>query len=886
MSLPTGVVTFLFTDIEGSGRLLERHGQRLIDALAGHQQQLDATVSRSGGVVFETVGDAAYAAFADPASAVRAAVDMQRRMVGEDWPGVGGMRVRAALHRGPVERRGAHYLGSALFRAARVVALAHGGQTLATTEVVDACATPSPDGIVFQDLGRQRLRDLAEPERVWQVDAPDLPAAFPPLRSVVTRLDQLPRSRTSFVGRDEELPGLVAMLARDRLVTLTGPGGIGKTRLAVETGHAALAALGDRFADGAVLADLTSARTPDDVPGTIAATLALRPTDGETAELALARWLADRRLLLIVDNCEHVIESATFLGRLLDDASDLVVLATSRERLRLRDERVVEVPPLESLGRDGARGAVRLFCDRAGIDPSLLSAPALAWVAELCARLDGLPLAIELAAARVPSGLALGDPGADGDWLMTLRAGPRDLPERHQALGAAIEWSVGLLSPDERTLFARLGVFARGWTIESAEAVCDPLPEGGAVADALQALVDKSLVRVGRADRHGKRYRMLETIREASAARLEASGEADLVRGRHLAWAVSFMEAAEAGRWGSEPGYWIARVNDEAPGMDAAVAHARATDDILAMCRIVGSTQYLAELMSGFPVMVRAWSRLAMDGLLGAAATVPGPIRAKAMITDAELVWYDGDHQGARDRLRSVFDLLERDGPSSPLGYAYLFLAEVATDVGPDDPDRTGSLQEGLAILDTASSVFQAAGDQAGVASVINSRGNVLADLGRTQESLAAFERAIAMTLEAAPGSDVNAMVISQAMVELAAGMVVHARHTVRRCLDWRTATGVPDPWIDAFTLLVVAGVAVEQSQFATAGRLVGVALQLQARSGQRTRAWDVSLAQTRVALDAASGGLAEGLIALGATLTAEEAFELAALVIGPEEAG
>jgi predicted ATPase len=794
---------------------------------------------------------------------------------------MGEMRVRAALHRGPVERRGAHYMGAALFRTARFVALAHGGQTLATTELVTSCPPEGLGGITFRDLGRQRLRDVREPERVWQVEADGLQTAFPPLRSAETRLDGLPRSRTSFVGREAELARVVGLLASERLVALTGPGGIGKTRLGTEAAHVALREHAERFADGGMLVDLTAARVPADVPGVIAGALAVRPNDGETVEAALGRWLEGRRLLLVIDNCEHVIEMAPLVGRLLDRATDLVVLATSRERLRLRDERVIEVPPLEVADRSGPAGAIRLFCDRAGIEAAGLSGADAAVVADLCERLDGLPLAIELAAARLPTGLVPGGLAPLGDRLSSLRHGPRDLPERHRALAGAIDWSVDLLDVPERTLFARLGVFARGWTAETAEEVCGPLPGQGTVADALASLVEKSLVRGPRGDERAPRYRMLETIREAAVLRLEASGEMTAVRDRHLAWAVAFMEAAAKGRWGSEPTAWIARVDDEAAGMDSAVSHALDSADDLALVRIVGHAGFLPELVSVQPVMVRTWAAHVEGRLAVTSVAIPDLVLARYRLTSAILTYYDGDHASALAILTRSRDVLRQLAPSTELGETLLLEAEVTTDVAPDDPRREEALLLGLRVIDDAERAYRAAGDGFGVGSAANSRAIVLSDLGRTEEALAEFERAIATTEREVPGADMNAVIISLAIVELQAGMIERATATIRRCLEWRDATGVPDPWIDAFTLLSIAGIAVERSDFATAGRLVGVALQLQERSGQRTRAWDAILAQTRVALDSASGGLAEGLIALGATMTPDEAFELASAIVG-----
>jgi hypothetical protein len=354
--------------------------------------------------VFETVGDAVYAAFADPAACACAALAAQRAMLTHDWGPLGDVRIRIALHRGPVERHGAHYVGPPLFRAARLLALAHGGQTLLSGDLAAALvgrapatalnAAGLPPDLVVRDLGRHRLKDLVEAERVHQLDAPGLPSTFPPLRSVASRSDNLPRPTSAFIGREREIEEIASALAAGRLVSLVGPGGSGKTRLALEAG----ALLADRFGDGVAFVDLAPIRDAGLIGPTISSALGVRPIGDESPEGAVARWLRDRELLLVVDNLEQVIDGVAVLSRLLEAAPKLRVLATSRERLRLRGERSIAVGPLDSTASatagDGRSACVRLFCDRAGLDAEQLPAETLTAIEALGRRLDGC-LAIE-----------------------------------------------------------------------------------------------------------------------------------------------------------------------------------------------------------------------------------------------------------------------------------------------------------------------------------------------------------------------------------------------------------------------------------------------------------------------------------------------------------
>jgi predicted ATPase/class 3 adenylate cyclase len=547
-SLPEGTVTFLFSDVEGSTALLEEHGAAMGAALASHHELFEAVVGRHDGVIFETVGDAVYAAFARPADAVSAAIDVQRELLAQDWGPIGGLKVRIAVHSGHVERRGNHYFGPALFRVARLQALAHGGQVLVsgvTARLVDDL----PAGAAFRDLGLHRLKDLGEPERVFEATHPDIPDDHPPIAGLDAHRHNLPIQLSSFVGRETELASLAEHLVEHRLVTLIGPPGIGKSRLALQ---AAADRLGD-FEDGAFLVELAAVRDTEAMIGAISASVQAQPHPRAPMHATLCQHLADRRLLLVLDNVEHLLpEGAEVVSQLLARAPDLRVLATSRAPIRLRGEHEFVVPPLGAGTTDRSDpalpDAVALFVERArSIRPDLaVDGTTGPVIADICSRLDGLPLAIELAAARMRMF------GLDSlrerlsNRLALLAGGARDLPERQRTLRSAIAWSEELLEPAERAVFARLGVFVGGFSLDAAEAVAADDEMGDQLLDVLDHLVEQSLVR--RVDWAGPdpRYELLQTVRDYALERLAAIGHEEGVRDRHLAYFVEITEEAYA----------------------------------------------------------------------------------------------------------------------------------------------------------------------------------------------------------------------------------------------------------------------------------------------------------------------------------------------------
>lgn len=542
--LPEGEVTFLFTDVEGSTRLLELHEEAMGVALARHHEILERIVSRHSGVVFETIGDAVYGAFERAADAVAAALVSHRALAAEDWGPVNRLAVRIAIHTGPVVRRGNHYFGAALFRAARLQALGFGEQTLVSGVTADMVADGLPDGASLVSLGSHRLKDLGEPEDVFQLTHPELRIEFPPLKSIDARPHNLPLQLSSFVGRDRELSEIGALLTDHRLVTLVGEGGIGKTRLALQAAADHL----DRFDSGVFFVDLAALRDPELVPGAVARALGLREQSGEPLSTTIRDYLQERSLLLVLDNLEQLLPAAaSSVAEFLEDGAGLRVIATSRIPLRVRGERQYRVPPLASGHPDNFDAAlppaVQLFVERArAIDASVeVDARTGPVIADICQRLDGLPLAIELAVQRLRVFDLIQLHERLNRRLDVLSRGPHDAPARQQTLRAAIAWSEGLLAESERRLFMRLGVFVGGFTLKAGVAIAgadssiDP-------ADGIEALVDYSLLR--RADVPGEaRFVMLETIREHAVALLDASGEMEDTVGRSIEYWATEAEA-------------------------------------------------------------------------------------------------------------------------------------------------------------------------------------------------------------------------------------------------------------------------------------------------------------------------------------------------------
>jgi predicted ATPase/class 3 adenylate cyclase len=569
--LPSGTVTFLFSDVEGSTRLLTRWPGRYAEVLGEHQRLLRAAFDEHGGREVHTEGDAFFVAFARAGDAVAAAVSAQRSLASRRWPEGVDVRVRIGVHTGEAEVRDGDYVGLDVHRAARICAAGHGGQVLISSSARELVVDELPADVALRDVGEHRLKDLDRPEHLFQLVVGDLPAAFPPLASLSPGsggANGLPAAPNRTIGREDDVRAIADRLLVDgvRLLTLTGPGGVGKTRLALEVARAVKA----EFGHGAWFVSLAALQRPEDVAAAVVTTLAIIVLSGESDEQAAERFLGAKHLLLVVDNFEHVLGAVPFIGRLLSACRALTVLATSREPLGLQAEERHPVAPLalpartKTLDAEALAGvdAVALFCARARVrDPDFAlddgNAPS---VAEICRRVDGLPLAIELAAARCgllsPDEIAQRLQGALG----ALGSGTRDAPARQQTLRATIDWSHELLSDPEKQCFARFAVFAGGATVDAAETITH------AGLDTLDDLAEKSLLVVHRDAHTHSRLEMLETIRAYATERFASTPDEQAVRERHY---LHYLALAQ--RHGTERALWGANAKDDLTRLDAEI---------------------------------------------------------------------------------------------------------------------------------------------------------------------------------------------------------------------------------------------------------------------------------------------------------------------------
>jgi predicted ATPase/class 3 adenylate cyclase len=685
--------TFLFSDIEGSTRKWEEHASLMPDALARHDALMTAAIARRDGLVVKHTGDGLLAVFTDPANALNAAADAQRALGAVPASVIEPLKVRIGVHCGPAVQVGSDFFGSTLNRCARLMAVAHGGQVVLSDAVVDAIGM---DASAFDllDLGSHQLRDVLHPVQVFQLVGDGMLDNFPPLKTVGKSQHNLPEPVSSFIGRVKVLEEVDDAMAARRLVTIVGPGGCGKTRLAVE----AAAARVSHHADGAWLVELAEVPAGGAVAGAVAAVLRVQEEmDRPIADTVCAR-LERSELLLVLDNCEHVIaDAAEFAGRLLESCPGVRVLATSREPLGVPGEAMLTVDPLEVPGADnaneGSAEAVRLFIDRAVLVRPDFSpvGEELAAVARLCRQLEGIPLAIELAAARL-NVLSVSQLERRLDQRFALLTGSTQRSARHRTLRATVEWSFELLSEAEQRAWAALSVFIGGFDLDAATFMLEA--DEFDTLDLLSGLVNRSILQasVGAGD---VRYRMLETMREFGREKLAEADALEPSRARQRAWALDLAVRAEPEHMTNSGPEWHNRFDLEYPNLRLAIESGLedgAPDDSLRLCADLGIFFWLR----GHLAHGRDWC----ERSLAAAPEADPGLRARALLSFGELAFGQLDFPASAPALEEAARIAAAVDDQPTIGWANMFLAVVYASRG-DEAEARGACEEALRVAET-----------------------------------------------------------------------------------------------------------------------------------------------------------------------------------------
>src|SRR6266480_4503582 len=739
-SLPTGTVSLLCTDIEGSTRLLQSLGERYAEALAEHRRLLRAAFREHRGCEVDTQGDAFFYAFPRAHDAVAGAVAAQRALAAHVWPEDLAIRVRIGIHTGEPTVTAEGYVGIDVHRVARVMSAGHGGQVLLTQSTRDLLPEDLSDAVSVRDLGEHRLKDLTQPQRLYQLVIPGLENDFPALKTLEGRPTNLPIQPTVLIGREQQVKEAVALLRREgiRLVTLTGPGGTGKTRLSLQVAAELVA----DFEDGVFFVDLASITDPHLFIPTVSQTLSVRERPGESLSETLKDYLRDKKLLLVFDNFEQLLDAGPAVSALLAGAPNLKALITSRAPLHLSGEHEYSVPPLavpdlntsEPPATLAAYEGVQLFLERAqAVKPEFeLTSENAPAVAEICARLDGLPLAVELGAARVrilsPQALL----GRLSQRLVLLTGGARDAPARQRTLRDTIDWSYSLLGSSEQRLFARLSVFVGGRTIEAAEAVCDPLTAelDISVFDGVASLVEKSLLRQDEGPAGEPRLLMLETIREYALDRLERSGDAELLRQRHAHYFVALAEEAEPEILRADQVLWLERLEAERDNFRAALGWLLGRGDTELALRLIGSLRR-AWVARGYLSETRKWLEAAFERK----AALSPHVEAKALYGLGRVALVEGDYDEAIPSLERSAGLFRELGESEGLVFSLADLGFIAI--------AQGRHEDAQRFADESLAEAKVAGNERTIAAALHSLACTKLDAGEYGEARSLFEQSL-----------------------------------------------------------------------------------------------------------------------------------------------
>ena len=706
-NLPSGTVTFLFTDIEGSTKLWEKYPEAMKSALAKHDAFLKEAIESNNGQVIKTTGDGVHAVFATAIDAVKSALASQRNLQSLILNNSEvAIKVRMGIHTGEAELRDGDYYGGTLNRAARIMSIGHGGQILVSETTLHIAQEHLTANVSTLDLGEHHLKGLTKPEKIYQVSAPDLKQEFPLLKSEIFATDNLPTQLTSFVGRELELAEAKSRLENARLLTLIGPGGTGKTRISIELGSQLIS----DFKDGVWLVEFAPIADPSLVTQTIASTLDIGEVPGVPLKTLLHDFLREKHLLLILDNCEHLVEaSARVADKLLHVAPNIKIIASSREALGIAGETVYRVPSLslpnqDEVTKEAVMGfeSVQLFVERASAaNPKFqLTDENTSSVAQICSRLDGIPLALELAASRTTFFSAVQVAKRLDDRFKLLTGGSRTALPRQQTLRALIDWSYDLLSEDERALLRRLSVFAGGWTFEAAETICNNVD----VFEHLPQLVNKSLVTV-KDEGDEPRYFLLETIRQYARDKLLEQGEGKGTRDRHLAYFIEMAETAQPLILDKDKELeWIHRLQMEYDNIRTAIEWGLSNDP-LAVARIVYSLSSLSVVRSSAGEGHR-WGEKALKEIDNAGKNKTDEeklTKARLLVSMGMLSFSMGNNQASRSEDLEAILILRELGDRRSLAIALGFLCGASI--------LTGHKEESIMVYEEALNIAEELGD-------------------------------------------------------------------------------------------------------------------------------------------------------------------------------